>query len=743
MSKVQYSLLLALPMILGSASTAYASATLAAAPSTVALTYTQPSSPSAQISDVLTLTATSGANNTFFTVGAFPPWLTVTQSGTLTGSATSATATVNFQANISAGAMVPGTYSANVIFTAGTATATVTVTLAIKAAPGAAGFNCIPTINPTLNWPVNGQNVTVPVTCSTNGEESAFTVSFSGPLAPAMQSFFGTNQTSSGIAYSWGTTETVTIPYAYLQQFSVTNVLMGTATFTPNNGATPVAINITITIAAPTPTLTGFSITELPVDASNNHTVVVTGSGFLQGSTRLATSATSGGTYVVAPNWTTDITVASPNTLIWSVDKSLLASAGSLYVKVSNTSGGWIAMTPSVVPLTVTGKPIIYSITNAASFSQPAAGAANAYPTVSPYEIISIFGANFDPGSTAVEVQTVGGTANAFGTSLNNSAGAPVTVTFYEGGGTTPFTVPGLAPVIFVSNNQINAIVPVGIDTKLGTNLGTSGGLIGANVVVTVTTTTTVDTTTTVTALSNDVVYYLNTVAATPGIFTPGGSGQGVGAVLNQDWTLNGPSNPNPKGNWMHIYLTGLGEPPALQGATLDVAPGNAVVTTAAPVACVSAANYLKVLTGVATYYPPLTAMGTAAGSLITGNSSLTAIDGAVFTPNYFWSGSFPPCFGFSTSATTAGVQVLLGTNATPLNVQYAGFPFSGVAGLYQIDAQVPASGYTYAPTVASGGGSISLSVSVNTVGSANTSATTYSAATTYTTQAGVIVYVQ
>jgi hypothetical protein len=291
-----------------------------------------------------------------------------------------------------------------------------------------------------------------------------------------MQSFFGTNQTSSGIAYSWGTTETVTIPYAYLQQFSVTNVLMGTATFTPNNGATPVAINITITIAAPTPTLTGFSITELPVDASNNHTVVVTGSGFLQGSTRLATSATSGGTYVVAPNWTTDITVASPNTLIWSVDKSLLASAGSLYVKVSNTSGGWIAMTPSVVPLTVTGKPIIYSITNAASFSQPAAGAANAYPTVSPYEIISIFGANFDPGSTAVEVQTVGGTANAFGTSLNNSAGAPVTVTFYEGGGTTPFTVPGLAPVIFVSNNQINAIVPVGIDTKLGTNLGTSGG---------------------------------------------------------------------------------------------------------------------------------------------------------------------------------------------------------------------------------------------------------------------------
>ena len=86
---------------------------------------------------------------------------------------------------------------------------------------------------------------------------------------------------------------------------------------------------------------------------------------------------------------------------------------------------------------------------------------------------------------------------------------------------------------------------------------------------------------------------------------------------------------------------------------------------------------------------------------------------------------------------------MLLGTNATPLNVQYAGFPFSGVAGLYQIDAQVPASGYTYAPTVASGGGSISLSVSVNTVGSANTSATTYSAATTYTTQAGVIVYVQ
>ncbi len=67
----------------------------------------------------------------------------------------------------------------------------------------------------------------------------------------------------------------------------------------------------------------------------------------------------------------------------------------------------------------------------------------------------------------------------------------------------------------------------------------------------------------------------------------------------------------------------------------------------------------------------------------------------------------------------------MLGTNTTLLVPSYAGFVDDSVAGLYQIDATVPATGYTYAPALSGTGGPIALTVLVNSVPS----------------QTGVIVY--
>ena len=58
---------------------------------------------------------------------------------------------------------------------------------------------------------------------------------------------------------------------------------------------------------------------------------------------------------------------------------------------------------------------------------------------------------------------------------------------------------------------------------------------------------------------------------AAPGIVTLDASGQGTGAVLNQDGTVNGISNPAAPGSIVSIYATGEGQtdPPGLTGSVI------------------------------------------------------------------------------------------------------------------------------------------------------------------------------
>lgn len=92
------------------------------------------------------------------------------------------------------------------------------------------------------------------------------------------------------------------------------------------------------------------------------------------------------------------------------------------------------------------------------------------------------------------------------------------------------------APLAFLGNRQLNAIVPYGIvpgplvEIVLERN-GASSEPLG-----------------------------LPATAQAPAIFTADGSGSGQAAVFNQDFTLNGPANPAERGSIVVFFATGEGE---------------------------------------------------------------------------------------------------------------------------------------------------------------------------------------
>jgi uncharacterized protein (TIGR03437 family) len=78
----------------------------------------------------------------------------------------------------------------------------------------------------------------------------------------------------------------------------------------------------------------------------------------------------------------------------------------------------------------------------------------------------------------------------------------------------------------------------------------------------------------------------LPVVAVSPGVFTVNGSGSGQGAILNQDSSVNSPSNPAARGSLVSVYMTGAG---ALNPPLADGVPGPSTAPFPMPVASVSA----------------------------------------------------------------------------------------------------------------------------------------------------------
>jgi uncharacterized protein (TIGR03437 family) len=175
---------------------------------------------------------------------------------------------------------------------------------------------------------------------------------------------------------------------------------------------------------------------------------------------------------------------------------ALLNSPADLVVDLTGTI--WVAdsgnnrirtLKPSFISDVVAGAAVVHSATLAPG-------------PIAPGEIISIFGAGFDPNQTQLLFD-----------------GKPTTV-FYAGTG------------------QINALVPSDLAPNSITDIGIMAN--GAKVA----------------GVSSQVV------DAVPGLFTTG-NGTGQAAAVNEDGTLNSESNPAARGSIVLLYATGQGQAPS------------------------------------------------------------------------------------------------------------------------------------------------------------------------------------
>lgn len=202
----------------------------------------------------------------------------------------------------------------------------------------------------------------------------------------------------------------------------------------------------------------------------------------------------------------------TPASLVVSVNPAGLA-AGAYDGVITLTAGGAVNSPLAVsVRLVVTAAPVapfVQSVVNAASF----------LPTsVSPGQIITLFGAGIGP-------------ASAVGLRLTSSGLVDTNI------GDTRVLFDGIAaPMIYASNRQVSAIVPYGVAGRFNTRMELEYQGVRSNVIE------------------------LRVVDAAPGIFTIDASGAGQGAILNQNFSVNAPSNPAARGSTVMIYATGEGQ---------------------------------------------------------------------------------------------------------------------------------------------------------------------------------------
>ena len=183
-------------------------------------------------------------------------------------------------------------------------------------------------------------------------------------------------------------------------------------------------------------------------------------------------------------------------------------------ITVTPTTGSGAAV---IVPVTFTvgsgtgtGTPTISAVTNAAS------GAAG---TVAPGLWVSIFGNSLGP-VTGVPYVTPP-TGETVATML---------------GGTQVLFDGTAVPLLYVSNAQINALVPFELVGKTSTVMQVvSNSEVSASLTLPV-------------------------MPAVPGLFTADHSGKGEGAILNQDASVNSTSNPAAQGSIIVLYGTGGGQ---------------------------------------------------------------------------------------------------------------------------------------------------------------------------------------
>ncbi len=293
-----------------------------------------------------------------------------------------------------------------------------------------------------------------------------------------------------------------------------------------SQGATnsPMTIPVVFTVGpAQTISLTPATLTfnsQQGATAPPAQSVSVGSSGGALNFTAAAATSTGGGWLSVSPGSGT-----TPASLSISVTPGTL-SAGTYAgtVTVSSAAAGNSPQTVSVT-LVIAGAPApsVATVMNAAS----------ALPTAAaPGLIVSVFGANLGP------------TAGVSGRVVNGLLETTVAETrvLFDG-------IP--APLLYVRADQINVIVPYAVAGRFSTQMQIEYRGTRSNPVS------------------------LQVVDAAPGLFTLNNQGTGQGAILNQDFLVNGASNAAPRTSVVMIYATGEGQtsPTGVDGRVASSTP--------------------------------------------------------------------------------------------------------------------------------------------------------------------------
>jgi uncharacterized protein (TIGR03437 family) len=380
------------------------------------------------------------------------------------------------------------------------------------------------------------------------------------------------------------------------------------------NGSMTVSVNLVI--SAGQPILNNIYPASVVAGPSVNPVVTIYGDNFF--STSVVTLQQAPNPAITLPS-----TLLSRKVLQATINAALLSSPGVWTLAVTNPappnnpSQGPVSTFFNVISAT---QPAIISVVNAASYLATAVQTGtNPDPvtpgatSVSPRQIISIFGQNLGP-STVTSATPVG---------------SPLTYPTVLSGITVTFMVNGnllAAPILMVSSNQINAIVPVGVAAAIGSGSPTAQIVVQNNGTPTLPFTATV-------------------VAEDPGVFTFGGLGQGQAAILNYDSTTGGYSINSSKsgaarGSTILIYATGMGDlslnpdgtsvpDGAVATAALTVADQTARVDIAGQPAVVSYAGAcpgaVAGLVQINAIVPPTVATGSSVAITVSIGSAATA----------------------------------------------------------------------------------------------------------------------
>ena len=224
--------------------------------------------------------------------------------------------------------------------------------------------------------------------------------------------------------------------------------------------------------------------------------------------------------------------------LIIGLNQNLIPDGTLINLSVSiglNAVGGTYALTlsnicgtdPSGHAATVTGTDGTVTVNTGSTAKLQPNGVVNAGSflpgPVAPGELVTLIGSGIGPASSQVP------------------SGSPSSTIL---GGTSVFFDGTAAPLLYAASNQINAIVPFSVSGETATQL-------------------------TVTAQGQTIAAVVQSVAAAaPGVFTLDSTGTGPGAILNQDLSVNSPSNPAVQGSFIAVFATGAGQtnPPGVDG---------------------------------------------------------------------------------------------------------------------------------------------------------------------------------